>query len=43
MHGESENISKDQSYILEVAPPLLLTKCAVEAWYEGHQIWHDRS
>jgi hypothetical protein len=37
------DISKDHSYRLEVSPPLFLTKCAVEAWHEGHQIWHDRS
>jgi hypothetical protein len=43
MHGESDNISKEQSYSLEIAPPLLLSECAVEAWHEGHQIWHDRS
>jgi hypothetical protein len=43
MHGESDNVSKDQSYSLEMTPRLLLSECAVEAWYEGHQIWHDRS
>jgi hypothetical protein len=43
MHGESDNISKEQSYRLEIAPPLLLSECTVEAWHEGHQIWHDRS
>jgi hypothetical protein len=37
-----EDISKDQSYRLEIAPPLLLSECAVEAWHEGHQIWHEK-
>jgi hypothetical protein len=31
------NISKDQSYSLEIAPPLLLSECAMEAWYEGNK------
>jgi hypothetical protein len=31
------NISKDQSYSLEIAPPLFLLECTVEAWYEGHR------
>jgi hypothetical protein len=32
--------NKDQSYILDIEPPLLLSECVVEAWYKGHQIWH---
>jgi hypothetical protein len=46
MHGESDNISKEQSYILDIEPPLLLSKCVVEfhpPWHEGHQVWHERS
>jgi hypothetical protein len=41
--GDKCDISKDQPYRLEITPPLLLSECVVEAWDEGHQIWHDKS